>query len=122
MSFYYGQPSNDKGSVFALNNTFIKKVYDFFFEVHLMKKAELSMTVIIGAAIALLILVLLSVLVLNTGEQIVKGTGCSGVPGAFCIGPNDDCSDYSNRDEGTFIEGSQSCTVSEDKCCVPLGS
>lgn len=79
------------------------------------------MTVIIGAAIALLILVLLSVLVLRSGNTLVEGTGCNGIEGSICIPDNERCSDY-NIDGDNYIQSSRSCTVNEDKCCVPFGS
>ena len=85
-----------------------------------MKRGELSMSIIISAAIALLILVLLSVLILRAGGDIAEGTGCFGIEGAFCVPVSDRCSDYSTDDE-TFIQGRQSCTVAEEKCCVPFG-
>lgn len=86
-----------------------------------MKRGDLSMGVIIGAAIALLILVLLSVLVLRSGSTVIEGTGCTAIEDAICIPDSDRCGDY-NGGGINYISGTRACPSSDDKCCVPFGS
>ena len=75
------------------------------------KKGQgISMNVIIIAAIALLVLVILSVLVLNTGGKIGLGTSCDGIQGSDC---RDVC------EEGYITEITKSCTDKTEKCCIP---
>ena len=85
-----------------------------------MRRAELSMTVIIGAAIALLILVIISVLVLNAAGGLQRGVGCYGVENAICITEGESCSDYNDGTQ-TFVLSTRSCPADEQRCCVPFG-
>ena len=79
-----------------------------------MKRGELSMEVIIVAAIALLVLVILSVLLLNKGKDVNNGTGCeSNSVGGKCEATRDDCSDG-------YVPGSNTCPKDRPVCCVPL--
>ncbi|MBU1604172.1 MAG: hypothetical protein KJ583_02540 [Nanoarchaeota archaeon] len=82
------------------------------------KKGQgISINVIIIAAIALLVLVILSVLLIRSGGNVVTGTSCAGV-GGTC---SSSCSDLS---EGTKIYSphpTAKCTDSNDKCCIILG-
>lgn len=83
------------------------------------KKAQgLSMNVIIIAAIALLVLVILSVLLLRTGVLLNTGTGCDGV-GGKCIPADESCADLA----GEYVRSGQGCPkIGEDKqrCCIPM--
>ena len=78
------------------------------------KGAELSMNVIIIAAIALLILVILTVLILRSGANVKEGTGCQGV-GGHC---SQEC------DEGAISHltqgGVKGGCAEDERCCVPL--
>ncbi len=80
------------------------------------KKADLSISIIIVAAISLLILVILSVLILRSGKNVVKGTGCEGASGT-CVGTFESCP------AGYITEPTKGCP-SEDqpKCCIPLNT
>lgn len=86
-------------------------------EVAYMKRAEgLSMGLIIVAAIALLVLVILSVLVLRAGGQIGIGTACLGIDGAYCEeddGGPDVCPENYIRDN------SKPCRNEGEVCCIP---
>ena len=74
------------------------------------------MNVIIIAAIALLVLVILSVLVLRAGGNINEGTSCQNLQGARC---ELSCSDIEG---GTWVENpSHGCSDEDMKCCIPLG-
>jgi hypothetical protein len=73
-----------------------------------MKRGELSMEVIIIAAIALLVLVILSILIIRAGTTTSEGSGCTGV-GGTCM---DECSEGYGR---SF----HSCS-SGQVCCVPV--
>ncbi len=83
-----------------------------------MKKGQgLSMNVIIIAAIALLILVILSVFVLRTGSSLDKGLQCYSLEGATC-------EDMGDCPSGAIHERSRDASCSEDGeewCCIPLG-
>lgn len=78
------------------------------------KGVDMSMNVIIVAAIALLILVILTVLILRSGANVKEGTGCLGVSG-HCA---QEC------DQGTIPHLTQGGTkggcAEDEKCCVPL--
>ncbi|NJL43803.1 MAG: hypothetical protein HC945_00545 [Nitrosarchaeum sp.] len=82
-----------------------------------MKRAEgLSMGLIVVSAIALLVLVILSVLVLRAGGIIGKGTGCTAMEGAYCEdgdGTTDTCAD------GYIKDISKPCQGEEQFCCIP---
>jgi hypothetical protein len=86
-----------------------------------MKKAEMSMSVIIAAAIALLILIILAVLILRAGTGVTTGTGCTGV-GGVCA---ESCSDEDL--EGFYVENAGNsgkaggCPTSKPACCVKIG-
>jgi len=79
-----------------------------------MKKAQgISINVIIIAAIALLILVILSVLVLRSGGKLTAGTGCQAVDG-ICVSSFDTCPD------GLTTDITRGCpTEDQPKCCIP---
>jgi len=79
-----------------------------------MKRGEISMEVIIIAAIALLVLVILSVLVLRQTGQV--GKDCQNV-GGECLS---DCSGTST-DGRSLISSGNTCP-GEQKCCIPFGS
>lgn len=81
-----------------------------------MKKGDLSMGVIIGATIALLILVIISVMIFRTGENISKGTSCeSVVEGAMCVPDTDSCGE--DYDMKTHSGGN---CPKDYKCCIPI--
>ena len=76
--------------------------------------AELTMNVIIIAAIGLLVLVILAVMLFGAGESINEGTSCASIrAGAEC---------KSSCDTGEIrAAGSGSCPV-DTYCCLPFGS
>ena len=82
------------------------------------KKGDISIAVIIGAAIALFVLVIVSVLILNAGDSVVTRTSCDGMGGTCrpTEGENSGC----NTDE---IRGTGSCSTPNTVCCMesPLG-
>ncbi len=81
-----------------------------------MKKAELSINLIVIAAIALLILVIISVLIFGAGGDIVSGTSCEGI-GGFCEFPDARCGEF-----GNYVEHHTAhCPSEMPTCCVPLG-
>ncbi len=78
------------------------------------KGSDMSMNVIIVAAIALLILVILTVLILRSGANVKEGTGCQGVGGS-CM---QECEDgtISHLTQG----GTKGGCAEDERCCVPL--
>lgn len=80
------------------------------------RRGELSMEVIIIAAIALLVLVILSVLIIRSGGTVAGGTGCesASIQGK-CTAKESAC------DEG-YIPGVNSCSGEGMKCCIPIGT
>lgn len=86
-----------------------------------MDRGEMSIAVIIAAAIALLILVIMAVLILRSGTSVTKGTGCEGV-GGTC---SPSCSDLGDENGGTYVKNLPNsgkdggCKVDEE-CCVTL--
>ena len=79
-----------------------------------MKRGELSMEVIIIAAIALLVLVILSVLLIRSAGDVEGGTGCE----SPAIGGR--CTDRESACEEGYISGVNSCKGDNMKCCVPI--
>ncbi len=80
------------------------------------KGADLSMNVIIIAAIALLVLVILAVLLFRSGGQVSEGTQCTGFGGQCHSqgnGPN-------NFIRNPAFDGE--CESSGQVCYVPLGN
>lgn len=71
----------------------------------------ISMGVIVIAAIALLVLVILSVLVLRAGGLIGRGTSCYGIDGAQCM--------IESCDEGFIREPTKDCDGADEVCCIP---
>lgn len=86
-----------------------------------MKKGDLSMGVIIGAAIALLILVLLSVLIFRAGGTVITGTSCAAIDGAFCVLDSESCGEYNDGSERFVLNPGSTCSDEEEKCCIPFG-
>ena len=83
------------------------------------KGSELSMNVIIIAAIALLILVILILFVFKSGDDLNKGTSCEGP--AFngqCVAQGTSCGDLA----GTYIGATSGGCDRGMKCCVPIGN
>ena len=76
------------------------------------KGAELSMNVIIIAAIALLVLAILAYLLFGAADRAGKGTKCEGA-GGVCL---PDCGDQVPL---TPFHGD---CVGDNKCCLKLGS
>ena len=75
------------------------------------RRGELSMEVIIIAAIALLILVVLTILILRKGNDLSTGTGCEGVGGS-CL---DECGEGYARNFGNTCSEGRVCCVSVDR-------
>jgi hypothetical protein len=83
-----------------------------------MKKGDLSINIIIVAAIALIILVILSVLIFGTGISLRKSTECAGLSGQ-CIQEGESCSDY-NSDSQTWVRHyTAKCSEEGTFCCIP---
>lgn len=84
-----------------------------------MRKGQgLSMNVIIIAAIALLVLVILSVLVLRSGREVTEAKQCSAIEGAECTYESDPCpSGYFRHSP---MDGQAGGCAEDEKCCVPL--
>lgn len=80
-----------------------------------MKKGELSINIIVVAAIAMLILVIISVLVFRSGDGIVTGTSCEGLGdniAAACT-TSGQCSEV-----GGIVNRAARCPVQGDICCI----
>jgi len=73
-----------------------------------MKRGELSMEVIIIAAIAILVLVILTVLIIRAARDTGEQTGCTGV-GGTCM---DECTEGYGRSEQSCSDGGV--------CCIPV--
>jgi len=84
-----------------------------------MKKGDLSINIIIIAAIALLVLVILSILLFRSGTSIQQGTSCSGVGGVCSTDPT--CADVSYQ-YGAGYKPSLNfeCTDSSPICCIKI--
>ena len=76
------------------------------------RRGEISMEVIIIAAIALLVLVILSVLILRSGGNFAKGTSCAGVGGT--------CEEACDVLGSGYVPSNNVCPNTDQVCCVPL--
>lgn len=80
------------------------------------RRGEISMEVIIIAAIALLVLVILSVILLRKGIGFNQGTSCVGLGGT--------CEDRSSGCDGLgsgYVASGNDCPNTEQQvCCMPL--
>lgn len=83
-----------------------------------MKKGDLSVNIIIIAAIALIILVIISVLLFGSGRNLRTGTSCSGLQGQ-CVDGLYGCSDISNPEYGEYYirHPTAECPAGQ-VCCV----
>jgi hypothetical protein len=82
------------------------------------KGIELSINVIIIAAISLVVLVLLIFLVLKSGTGINKSTYCENLGGS-CVSTGESCGDYARKDITKTCSpdaAKQGLTV----CCIQL--
>ena len=78
-----------------------------------MKKGEMSMAVIIGAAIALLILVIISVLLFGSFDSLNQGTSCESASiGGYCSDPDIGC-------DSSEIRSNNNCDDPDYICCIP---
>ncbi len=82
------------------------------------KGSEMSMNIIIIAAIALLVLAILAVLLMKQGGNLAESTSCEGMGGY--------CEDSMSACEGTDVPKPDSgckTKLGSDKgyCCIPLG-
>lgn len=82
---------------------------------------ELSMNVIIIAAIALIVLVILVLLVTNASKDVRSGTGCQQLNHGQCIilDEGESCSDVLGG--GYVSTGQKDCAQDETCCWMPLG-
>ena len=76
------------------------------------KGVELSMNLIIIAAIALLVLVIIAVLVLRSTANVNIGTSCSSNSGGHCVASTTDCTAGE-----TVFPGGGCPTSAAPKCC-----
>jgi len=84
-----------------------------------MKKGDLSINVIIVAAVGLLILVILAVLLFGTGGKIRAGTeGCSAI-GGQC--QPDSCSALADSEGGLWIPDPSKDCGEQQVCCYRTG-
>ena len=81
---------------------------------------ELSMNVIIIAAIALIVLVVLVLLVTNASQTIRDGTGCLAKQGGSCeyLAEGEACSDFLGAG---YMSIASDCPEDETCCFKPLG-
>ena len=78
------------------------------------KKGDLSINIIIIAAIALLVLIILAVLILRTGNQVSTGTSCESLGGT--------CLEECDLIGGEFVDRAGSCPNPDEVCCRRIGS
>ncbi len=89
------------------------------------KKGELSINMIVIAAIAMIILVVVSVLIFRSGGILDESRTCSAVNGECVERYFNSCQDYANSNylDGTWTRhATANCPEpSEEMCCVKLG-
>lgn len=83
------------------------------------KGIELSINVIIIAAISLIVLVLLSYLVIKNGGNVQKGTGCESIAGSKCVPSGQSCGDGFTP---SLTNACQKVNDQAQSCCIPVSS
>lgn len=83
------------------------------------KGIELSVNVIIIAAISLIVLVLLAYLVLNAGQGVAKGTTCEQLGGS-CVFSDESCGDYAKYDVTKTCAKAPEGEAQRTKCCIQV--
>lgn len=86
------------------------------------KKGALSINIIVVAAIAMVILVIMVFLIFQTGGDLQEGTSCEALQGV-CLdaGAYQDCGEYTQEQDGTWISDSTGRCGTNQFCCKPLG-
>ncbi|MFP4118438.1 MAG: DUF948 domain-containing protein [Candidatus Woesearchaeota archaeon] len=84
------------------------------------KGSELSMNVIIIAAIALLVLVILAVMLLQKGGDLKEGTSCESLGGKCCYSCGESCSENGVTYSIHNTPADSSCS-GDQICCLRLG-
>lgn len=77
------------------------------------RRGELSMEVIVVAAIAVLVLAILAFLIVNWGKIFHDGTQCTQIGGAQCADSCEGLGDYAQV-------GYEGCGEGQ-VCCLPIG-
>lgn len=84
-----------------------------------MKKGDLSINIIVVAAIALLVLVIIAVLLFDSAGNVQYGTSCQGLPGGIC-GDDPTCTTVGSVfSETAYVPASQDCPDNKF-CCIPI--
>ena len=91
-----------------------------------MKKGDLSINIIVVAAIAMLILVIMSVLIFRTGSGLTDSTMCENLGGggaAQCVDRNQGCSSLTDGFYVPHPGGQCPSQGGQDQiCCLRQGS
>ena len=89
------------------------------------KKGDLSINIIVIAAIALIILVIMSVLLFQSGGNLRRGTSCEGV-GGVCVDRTQfrTCAEYaewgSYDGQNYRRHTTAACPTQDELCCVRI--
>lgn len=87
------------------------------------KKAELSINLIVIAAIAMIILVIVAVLLFDVFGSTRKSIECEGLPGGVCVYNNyRTCQEYAQdqwTDQPLVRHPTASCPSRDQFCCIP---
>ena len=90
----------------------------------LLKKAELSINVVVLAAIGIIVLVILALIVTGAGSRLIKGTSCEGLQGVCVDSYYESCQEYAEAmNQETIYSRDASGKCARDQfCCIPLAS
>lgn len=86
------------------------------------KGSELSMNVIIIAAIALLVLVILAVMLLQKGGDLKEGTSCEALGGKCCSACDASCYDNQGNTYKIHNNAQDSSCSEGQQCCLKIGN
>jgi hypothetical protein len=91
-----------------------------------MKKGDLSINIIVVAAIAMVILVIISVLIFRTGSNLTEGTSCESLAeggGSECVPKNTvGCTGYGQQEGAVYVRHPTASCPPQEVCCVRQGS
>ncbi|MCF7865810.1 hypothetical protein K9L67_03655 [Candidatus Woesearchaeota archaeon] len=83
-----------------------------------MKKGDMSINIIVIAAIALLVLVILSILLFRSGSGIREGTSCTGTGGTCWDEPT--CQGMSDYSDTVYRPNPNGECPENQYCCIQI--
>lgn len=84
-------------------------------------RGALSINVVVVAAIAMIVLVILSFLVFDAGDTIISSTSCEGLDNNQCFDGYQNCNAVSQANSGEWTSSNAECSEPAEICCTQVG-